>query len=67
VRALSKDRLERTGEDEFERTIVDEHFGLITIRQVWSGVATSCAWHGGQIILIASRLLNAPQTKPSKT
>jgi len=57
VRALSRDRLEHTREEEFDRTIADEHFGSITVRQVWGGVVTSCAWHGGQIVLIANRLL----------
>jgi hypothetical protein len=57
VRALSKERLQQTGEGDFDRLITDEHFGSITVRQMWSGVATSCAWHGGQIILIANRLL----------
>jgi hypothetical protein len=57
VRTLTKARLARTSEDEFDRLISDEHFGSITARQLWGGVATSCAWHGGQIILIANRLL----------
>jgi hypothetical protein len=57
VRALTRERLERTHEEEFEHTIVDEYFGVITVRQVWAGVATSCAWHGGQVVLIANRLL----------
>jgi hypothetical protein len=57
VRALTKERLERTPEEEFDRTISDEHFGSITVRQVWGGVVTSCAWHGGQIVFIVNRLL----------
>ena len=57
VRALTKDRLEQTREEEFDRVIADEHFGSITVRQAWGGVVTSCAWHGGQIIFIANRLL----------
>ena len=57
VRASTKDRLEQTCEEEFDRLIADEHFGSLTVRQVWGGVVTSCAWHGGQIIFIANRLL----------
>jgi uncharacterized damage-inducible protein DinB len=57
VRASTKDRLELTREEEFDQVIVDEHFGSITVRQVWGGVVTSCAWHGGQISFIANRLL----------
>jgi uncharacterized damage-inducible protein DinB len=57
VRALTKDRLERTHEEEFDRMVSDEHLGSMTIRQVWGGVLTSCAWHGGQIVLIVNRLL----------
>ncbi len=57
VRALTKDRLERTSDEDFGRAISDEHFGAITVRQLWGGVVTSCAWHGGQIVLIVNRLL----------
>ncbi len=57
VRTLSKARLDQTTEAEFDRRIDDEHFGSITVRQLWGGVVTSCAWHGGQIVLIANRLL----------
>lgn len=57
VRALTRERLEQTPEEDFDRVIQDEHFGEITVRQLWSGVATSCAWHGGQIVLITNRLL----------
>jgi uncharacterized damage-inducible protein DinB len=57
VRALSRDRLERTADDEFDRVVIDEHYGPMTVRQVWAGVATSGAWHGGQIVLLVNRLL----------
>jgi uncharacterized damage-inducible protein DinB len=62
VRALSRERLERVRDDDLDRIVADEHFGSITARQVWSGVATSCAWHGGQIVLIARRLLPGAAT-----
>ena len=64
VRALTRARLEETTEEEFDRTITDEHFGSLTVRQVWAGVATSCAWHGGQIVLIVNRLLPATTLLP---
>ncbi len=51
VRALTKQRLEQTAEEEFDRIIQDESFGAITVRQLWGGVVTSCAWHSGQIVL----------------
>lgn len=57
VRALSWDRLDRTTDGEFDRVVSDEHYGSITVRQVWAGVATSGAWHGGQIMLLVNRLL----------
>lgn len=57
VRGLSKTRLEQTAEPDFDRQIDDEHFGSITVRQLWGGIVTSCAWHGGQIVFIANRLL----------
>lgn len=51
VRVLTKERLEETSEIEFDRVIHDDHFGEISVRQLWGGVVTSCAWHGGQIAL----------------
>jgi hypothetical protein len=51
IRSITRERLEQTPEEEFDRTVSDEHFGSITVRQVWGGVVTSCAWHGGQIVL----------------
>ncbi|MBM4026968.1 MAG: DinB family protein [Planctomycetes bacterium] len=51
VRGLTEQRLEQTAEEEFNRVVQDEYFGVITVRQVWSGVVTSCAWHSGQIAL----------------
>jgi len=57
VRALTKQRLEEANEQEFDRVVADDHFGPITVRQLWGGVVTSCAWHGGQIVYIVNRLL----------
>ncbi len=51
VRGLTTQRLEQAPEEEFDRLIQDEHFGAISVRQVWGGVVTSCAWHSGQIAL----------------
>lgn len=56
VRQLTKARLEEMPEDAFERSLHDDHYGAITARQLWAGVVTSAAWHGGQIVYV-SRLL----------
>ncbi len=56
VRGLTKHRLEEASEAEFEQLLHDDHFGAISVRQLWGGVVTSCAWHGGQIAL-TNRLL----------
>jgi len=57
VRALTKQRLEDATDRDFDRLIHDEHYGPLTVRQVWAGVVTSCAWHGGQIAYVR-RLLH---------
>ena len=57
VRALSRDRLERASQEDFSRQVDDEGFGWIDVRGVWIGVATSCSWHGGQLVLLANRLI----------
>ena len=56
VRALTKQRLEEASEESFSRLVHDENYGTITVRQLWAGVLTSAAWHGGQIIYV-KRLL----------
>jgi hypothetical protein len=56
VRALSKQRLEASSDAQMDHTVEDEHYGTLTVRQVWAGVATSGAWHGGQIAYV-NRLL----------
>jgi uncharacterized damage-inducible protein DinB len=60
VRGLSKNRLDATTDAQMDATIEDEHYGTLTVRQVWAGVATSGAWHGGQIAYL-NRLLAAPR------
>ncbi|HKP76325.1 MAG TPA: DinB family protein [Longimicrobiaceae bacterium] len=57
VRALSRERLEATSEEDFDRRVEDEHFGSIDVRGVWIGVATSCNWHGGQLVMLANRFI----------
>lgn len=57
VRAMTRQRLEDSHEADFDRRVEDDHYGQITVRQVWGGVVTSFAWHAGQIVLIARRLL----------
>ena len=49
VREISRGRLEETTESDFELTVRDDHFGQLTVGQVWGGVITSFAWHAGQI------------------
>jgi Protein of unknown function (DUF664) len=56
VRAISRQRLDDAPEEDFDRLVDDPTWGRITVRQVWMGVVTSCAWHGGQIAL-TSRLI----------
>jgi hypothetical protein len=57
VRSLSRERLERTVDADLDRAVEDDHFGELTVGQVWMGVATSCAWHGGQIVMLANRFV----------
>ena len=57
VRALGRERLAAASDAELARTVQDEHFGELTAADVWLGVATSCAWHGGQIVMLARRLV----------
>lgn len=49
VREISRRRLEETIESEFQRTVHDDHYGQLSVSQVWGGVITSFAWHAGQI------------------
>jgi uncharacterized damage-inducible protein DinB len=56
VRAVTHLRLDAMADDRFDDSVQDETYGLLTVRQVWAGVATSCAWHGGQIAYV-NRLL----------
>jgi hypothetical protein len=52
VRTFTRERLEQTSEGEFDRVVQDEQYGRLTVRQVWAGVLTSAAWHGGQIVYL---------------
>ena len=65
VRAATKKRLDVVPEDRFDDTVEDETYGLITVRQVWVGVATSCTWHGGQIAYV-NRLLTRRYSQDSR-
>ena len=56
VRGLTKSRLAASTEGDFDRSVVDEHFGQLSVRELWAGVATSFAWHAGQIAMM-SRLM----------
>jgi hypothetical protein len=57
VRALSRDRLEATSPEQFDNPVEDDSWGPIDVRRVWIGVATSGAWHGGQLVLLANRII----------
>ena len=57
VRTITQARLEQTSESEFDRLVEDDQYGTLTVRQLWGGVVTSGAWHGGQIVLVAKRLI----------
>ena len=56
VRGLTRNRLAASSERDFDRSVVDEHFGQLSVRELWAGVATSFAWHAGQIAMM-SRLM----------
>jgi hypothetical protein len=51
VRASSRQRLAAIDARDFDREVIDDHFGKITLRDVWAGVVTSFAWHAGQVPL----------------
>jgi uncharacterized damage-inducible protein DinB len=51
VRESSRQRLAAIHALDFNREVVDDHFGTITLRDVWAGVVTSFAWHAGQVPL----------------
>lgn len=57
VRTLSRERLVETSPEQFDASVEDDSWGRIDIRKVWIGVATSGAWHGGQLVLLANRII----------
>ena len=52
VRGMTRQRLAVTNNVELGRSVNDDHFGRISVREVWSGLITSFAWHAGQIALM---------------
>jgi hypothetical protein len=60
VRALSRSRLEAMSGADFDRRVRDPDFGEMAARDLWAGVATSFAWHAGQIALTAKLIPNTP-------
>ena len=52
VRALTRQRLEESAEAAFGQPLQDDDCGGITVGQLWAGVVTSAAWHGGQIAYV---------------
>jgi uncharacterized damage-inducible protein DinB len=53
-------RLAATSEQEMARSVRDPDFGELTVLDVWAGVATSFAWHAGQVALTAKLLPDSP-------
>lgn len=53
VRSITKSRLERATEEDFEREVTDADFGTRPARDIWQGVVTSFAWHAGQLAMTA--------------
>ncbi|MHC5004063.1 MAG: DinB family protein [Planctomycetota bacterium] len=60
VRRITRGRLEATTEEQFERPVEDPDFGRVTVLDIWAGVATSFAWHAGQVAMTAKLLPSSP-------
>ena len=60
VRQITRGRLERATDAEFDRLVSDPDFGTLSVRDVWAGVITSFAWHGGQVALTAKLIHDTP-------
>lgn len=60
VRARTRLRLAELTPDRFDDMVRDPDFGDMTVRDLWAGVATSFAWHAGQIALTAKLLPSTP-------
>lgn len=61
VRELTRKRLEAIKSyAELCRPVIDEDFGQLMVRDIWSGVITSFAWHAGQIALTAKLIPDTP-------
>ena len=60
VRADTRARLEAADEEDYSRWVADVDFGRLQVRDVWSGVVTSFAWHAGQVALTAKLLPETP-------
>lgn len=52
VRSVTRNRLAGSVETDFDRGVIDELFGRLTVRELWAGVATSFSWHAGQIAMM---------------
>ena len=64
VRALTEQRLESTTETDFTRVVHDDDFGELSVLDIWAGVATSCAWHGGQVAMTVRLMpIDLPQPR----
>ncbi len=60
VRSHTRVRLEAMTEVGYDAKVVDPDFGEMTARDLWAGVATSFAWHAGQIALTAKLIPSTP-------
>lgn len=62
VRERTRQRLIAARAEDFDREVTDPDFGPCSVLDIWSGVATSFAWHAGQIALTAKLLPETPVT-----
>ena len=62
VRGVSRERLADASERAFAEKVQDPDFGEMSVLDVWMGVATSFAWHAGQVALTAKLLPASPVT-----
>ena len=60
VRAVTEQRLRDTTDRDFDRIVEKIDFGRLTVREVWTGVVASFAWHAGKIALTAKLASASP-------
>jgi hypothetical protein len=62
AREISRHRLASMTVADFDRVVEDPDFGHLAVRDVWAGVATSFAWHAGQVAMTAKMIPDTPVT-----